>query len=234
MNAPPTDYGASSGKTGTNGVMAFLLSCAVGGAFIYCSGGSGPTSKVFFAKLSSSGVGAWKETTDYGAASGHSGTGGVPIAENSCIYNSGHIYCVGGFGTGFVVVSKVFYAPVSSAGVGAWKETTDYGAISGNSGTGGIPIHGTACVNGSGYVVCVDGDTTGNTATADVFFAKVSSTGVGAWTQSANYGTEPHHSLISFSPRPGYHVSCARGPSWKYVLCSGSSSSAVYGSTLTW
>jgi len=165
-----TDYGASSGATGSGGLPAFQLSCVEDSGFAYCAGSGFGTSKVFYAQLSPTGVGPWTETTDYGATSGSAGTGGVSIASTACVDSSGYMYCVGGTSS-FKPVSDVFYAPLSSSGVGPWTETTDYGASSGTTGSGGVPIYGTSCVVYSGNIICIDGDTTGNTGTNGVYFS---------------------------------------------------------------
>ena len=163
-----TDFGASSGTTGSGGIQAFQLSCVADSGYVYCVGAG---SKVFYAQLSSSGVGPWIETTDYGAASGDTGAGGINISATACTDDNGTIYCVGG-SVSFKPVSDVFYAQLSSSGVGPWTETTDYGATSGSSGSGGVPIYGTACIAALSNVICVDGDTTGNQGTNGVYYAK--------------------------------------------------------------
>src|SRR4029077_9668657 len=93
------------------------------------------------------GIDQWRQTLDYGfpAARSTSATGaGVGISGHSCVTDAGYIYCIGGLertnrlvssGTGPLTVSepfdtpttKVLYAPLSSAGVGDWHTTSDYG-----------------------------------------------------------------------------------------------------------
>jgi hypothetical protein len=166
-----TDYGASSGTSGSGGVPAFQLSCVVDSGYVYCVGSGFNTSQVFYAQLSPGGVGHWIETTDYGASSGKMGLGGIAIGSAACADSSGYIWCVGGTISG-KPVSDVFYAPVNASGVGAWTETTDYGATSGSSGTGGIPVYGSSCVSWAGYIICVAGDTTGGSPINTVAYAK--------------------------------------------------------------
>ncbi len=171
-----TDYGASSGDSGTGGTPGFQYSCVAYSGYIYCVGNSSGTSKVFYAALSSSGVGPWTETTDYGASSGDTGSGGVAIGATACTQTGEKIICVGGT-VSYVPVSDVFVATLSADGVGPWTETTDYGAASGSTGAGGVPIYGTACAvypNNStvGTVICAGGDTTGSVSTDGVHFAE--------------------------------------------------------------
>ncbi len=197
-----TDYGAASGTSGNGGVATFQLACVTENGYIYCTGGD--SSKVFYAQLSSSGVGPWTETTDYGAASGSSGSGGVTIDSNACVADSGYIYCIGGTAS-FKAVSDVFYAPLSSSGVGAWTQSTDYGATSGSTGSGGIPIYGTACVLYSPYVICINGDTTNNAGTAGVYYGQDEE--IASWYVASN----------SFGP--GYWLNCVE--LYGYIYCWG-------------
>jgi hypothetical protein len=131
--------------------------CATSNGYIYCVGGSlsykidfggpflnNPTANVYYAKLSSSGIGSWQQTTGYPVEA----TGG------SCQISGGYIYCVdgavqtgtttsstnAGFGSVFGSSSTttgprwspaVFYAQVSSAGVGPWREARPYPYITG-------------------------------------------------------------------------------------------------------
>ena len=183
-----TDYGAASGSTGSGGVSAFQLSCVADSGYVYCTGGG--SSKVFYAELSASGVGPWTETTDYGASSGSSGSGGVSIDSNSCVDNLGSIYCIGGT-VSYQPTSKVYFAQLSSAGVGAWSEATDYGASSGSSGSGGFPIYASSCADYSSSIFCAGGDTTGNSASADVFFAPVDQ--LGSWHSTVSYLIQVYH-----------------------------------------
>ena len=145
-------------------------SCVTNSGFIYCVGGNSPspTSAVFFAPITSSGVGPWASTTPYGSAP--TVPAGVPIAEQSCVTDSGFIYCVGG-GT-----NLVFFAPISSSGVGTWASTNSYP----------VPIERESCVTNSGFIYCVGGFD-GSTAVSNVRFAPISSSGVGTWASTNSY-----------------------------------------------
>src|SRR5579872_6193546 len=55
-------------------------------------------------------VGTWVEQTDYGAASGNTGTGGISILGQSCVATSSFVYCVGGQNSMGTDLSDVFYA----------------------------------------------------------------------------------------------------------------------------
>ncbi|MCI4345087.1 MAG: hypothetical protein L3J87_05635, partial [Thermoplasmata archaeon] len=213
-----TDYGAASGSSGSGGFAAFDLSCAPANGYAYCVGGG--SSKVFFAPLSSSGVGAWTETTDFAATSGTSGSGGESVTATSCVTNTTYLYCIGGSAGG--ATSKVFFAPVSSSGVGAWAEATDYGAASGALGSGGLAIYATACLVYAQWVLCVDGNNITNVATDNVSYAKLSSTGVGPWAAGIAYGDAPFFS---------YYLSCLLDQ--LVAFCTGGGASQIYLAYLT-
>jgi len=204
-----TDYGAASGDSGTGGITGFQRACVTDSGYVYCVGDAYGTSQVFYAQLSSSGVGPWKETTDYGATTGDTGAGGLKIASTACVDSSGYIYCVGGT-ISFKPVSDVFYAQLTSSGVGAWTETTDYGAAGGSSGSGGVPIYGTTCAEYATNILCVDGDTTGNTGTNGVYFAQ--DPGLLKWLAN----------LTPF-PEEAYWILCViyYGPEYAIMYCNG-------------
>ncbi len=151
-------------------------SCVASTGYIYCVGGYNETdgtyadsvtsNSVWYAPISSSGIGTWTETTDY-----PSGTY-LP----TCASASGYIYCVGGFDENGNPVNLVYYAPLSSSGVGLWSQTTDYL----------ISASGQACVTSGGDIYCVAGETSSAFAHA-VYYAPVSSSGVGSWIQVSSY-----------------------------------------------
>ena len=121
-------------------------SCVTNSGFIYCVGGTtfptGITDAVYFAPITSSGVGLWASTTSYP----------VLVAEQSCVTNSGFIYCVGG-GT-----DLVSFAPISSSGVGTWTTTNSYP----------FTIFEQSCVTRASLIYCVGGNPP--TGTSAVFF----------------------------------------------------------------
>jgi len=146
------------------------LSCVVDVGYIYCIGGSpdgqsSVTNAVYFAKLSSSGVGAWKPTKSYP----------TKINAQSCIVSAGYVYCIGGGPTFDGITSAVYFAQLSSTGVGAWKKTTKYPTN----------IEVQSCVVNVGYVYCVGGYN--GAWTSAVYYAELSSTGVGAWKKTTSY-----------------------------------------------
>src|SRR2546426_3918149 len=150
-------------------------SCATNSGFIYCVGGfsssTGPTSDVYFAPISSSGVGPWAITTPYGAPA----VLPIPTSEQSCVTNSGFIYCVGG-GT-----DLVSFAPFSSSGVAPWTTSI----TSPTTYPYPVPIERESCVTNSGFIYCVGGNSP--IPTSAVYFAPISSSGVGTWTTTNSY-----------------------------------------------
>ncbi len=177
---PTTNYPA-----GTYG-----QSCAIYSGYMYCVGGStggGIADAVYYAQVSSSGVGTWAlAVNSYPTA----------IEYQSCAISSGYIYCVGGW-TGSAATDAVYYAAVSSTGVGKWTSTpNNYPAN----------IEYQSCAISSGYIYCVGG-WTGSTATNAVYYAQVSSSGVGPWALAT-------HSY----PSGIYGQSCATYSDYMYCV----------------
>ena len=155
-------------------------SCVASGGDIYCVGGSTgngylPTSATYYATFDSSGVGSWTATTPYGSSP-------TPIANESCVVLISSIFCVGG-NTGTGPTSAVYYAALTSGGIGSWTATTPYGSSA-------TPIEAQSCVAGLGgnAIVCVGGNN-GTRVTNAVNYATFSGLGIGSWAGSALYPT---------------------------------------------
>src|SRR5437016_14460055 len=96
-------------------------SCVTSSGYVYCIGGdtrgglANSTSAVYFAAFSSSGVGSWSPSTRYP----------TNIAGQSCVVDSGFVYCIAGENTTALpgggvqgtINSAVYFAPLSSSGV---------------------------------------------------------------------------------------------------------------------
>src|SRR5207245_11241074 len=80
---------------------------------------------------------SWSSTTSYPTG----------IASQSCATNSGFIYCVGGttFPTG--ITDAVYFATITSSGVGPWASTTSYPVL----------VAEQSCVAHSAFCFCVFG-----------------------------------------------------------------------------
>ncbi len=164
--------------------------CTTSSAYIYCVGGfeesdgmnasSTSTEQAWFAPLSASGIGTWTNTTAYPSG----------IAAPSCYSGAGTIYCIGGVDSSGDGVSTVYYASLSSTGIGNWTETSAYPYA-------GI---GQACVITGGYIYCVGGETSSGFVNS-VYYATASSTGVGTWTKGPNY---PDSAWTSCATVAGY------------------------------
>ncbi|MDA4134578.1 MAG: hypothetical protein OK441_03300 [Thaumarchaeota archaeon] len=154
-------------------------SCVASSGYIYCVGGTNDdggddVALSYFAPLGSDGVvGTWTQTTSFG----------VPIDSQSCVASSGYIYCVGGnnetdgSNADSVSSTSVYYAQLSSTGIGAWSSTTAY--------PGGVYFP--TCYSSSGYIYCLGGADSNDNAVSTDFSAPLSSSGVGAWTQTTAY-----------------------------------------------
>lgn len=191
-------------KTATYPSPAIGLSCAASAGFIYCVGGANTvgtleSNATYYAPISSSGVGQWAATTNY------PGT----VDDESCVTSGGFIYCVAGYtALGPQAISATYYAPVSSAGIGAWKAGTAYPTAD----------SGLSCVTVGGSVYCIGGITGQGDATDAVYYAQLSSSGgIGAWNSAESYPTD----IITSCVASGSVIFCV----------SGSTSSGVEGDT---
>ena len=158
-------------------VPADTLSCVPSSNYVYCVGGTvepgglnasaTPSGAVWFAPLTSSGIGNWSTTSSYPSG----------VYYPDCYASQGYIYCIGGSDANGNAVSSVYYASLSSTGVGAWTGTTAYPA----------QLSSQSCVIVSSIIYCIGGEGNSGSYSSSVYFATVSSSGVGAWTQSADY-----------------------------------------------
>ena len=181
-----TSYYTSISQTGTlgswNATTAYPIAidsqyCVASSGYIYCVGGNNETdgtngasvqaNSVWYAPLSSSGIGAWRISLAYPQN----------IYFPSCVASSSDIYCVGGVDGNDNGVNSVYYAALTSSGVGTWTVTTSYP-------TSAV---GQACVVSSGFIYCIGGQTGSNSYSNSVYYATVSSTGVGAWQKAPSY-----------------------------------------------
>ena len=150
--------------------------CVASSGYIYCVGGftesnglnatSAPSNSVWYAPISSSGIGTWSSSASYPSG----------IYAPSCFGGSGYIYCVGGIDGNGNPLDDAYYATLNSTGVGTWTQTTTYQFQ-------GI---GQACAVSSGYIYCVGGEESGGYTNA-VYYAPASSGGIGTWSKAPNY-----------------------------------------------
>ncbi len=182
-----------------------IQSCVAYSNYLYCVGGSNDAggddiASSYYAPLNGNGVvGSWNSTTAY------------PIAVDTqfCVASSGYIYCVAGNnetdGTynDIVTSSSVWFAPLSTSGIGTWKLTTSY---PGN-------IYDPSCFGSSGYVYCLGGIDSGSNSVSTAYYASLSSTGVGAWTQTTAYPQQLTFPSCSFASGYLYCVGGQTGES---------------------
>jgi N-acetylneuraminic acid mutarotase len=166
--------------------------CAAYSAHIYCVAGNNetdgnqadatPSNSVWYASLSTSGIGSWVQSTAYPAN----------IYFPSCFNYGSYIYCLGGEDINGNTLSTAYYAHLTSTGVGAWTSTTPYP----------ISVLGQACAISSSYIYCVGGaESLGNPASYSyaVYYASMSSSGIGAWKQSGPYPLSAGTACVIYS-----------------------------------
>jgi hypothetical protein len=182
-------------------------SCVAHSGYVYCVGGtpracfdqpspcdpSNPyTNEVVYAPLTSSGIGQWKNTTQY------------PVrASPYCVTDGGYIYCLGGATGGFGTGTRLsYYAPVSSSGVGTWTKAT-------NSTAG----HYDSCTVDSGTVYCISGVF----GSFSVSYAPLSVSGIGQWTvKDFNVGNYQYGVQST-----GFLDNCVMSSSYLYCMGAG-------------
>jgi len=169
-------------------------SCVAASSYIYCVGGNNetdgtdgtvaPSNSVWYAQLTSSGIGRWNKTTAYPADSY------LP----ACFTEGHDIFCIGGVDSSDNPLGSAYYASLSRSGVGQWIPTTAYP----------LPSTGQACAVSESYVYCVGGATSGGqyaTFTSAVYYAKISSSGIGTWKGGPDYPTSVGTTCAIYSAR---------------------------------
>jgi hypothetical protein len=166
--------------------------CTISSEYVYCFNTQSHLNQLYYAPLSSSGVGAWTGTTSLPSYNITASGMNFPAAvlPHSCVASQIYIYCIAnimpGGGPPFPPNDAVYFAPISSSGVGAWTSTTTYPNLA----------QGLSCAFSGDYIYCVggttnysfDGHTTVDGDTNAVYYAQVqSSGGLGPWTSTASY-----------------------------------------------
>ncbi|MEM0149119.1 MAG: hypothetical protein QW346_02540 [Candidatus Micrarchaeaceae archaeon] len=208
--------------------------CSIYNGYIYCVGGPYAivNGQVYYAPVSSTGIGTWTATTSYP----------LNIIYAGCSISNGYIYCVGTGGETFGCnpsgsrcgnfrdYSAVYYAPVSSTGIGTWKATASYPVPMTDAGcsiyNGYIYCVGTTAAECSmynnGYIYCV-----GTEADNQTYYAPVSSTGIGTWTATTSYPVPMYSAGCSISNGYIYCVGTAGATPYNYVYYAPVSSTGI-------
>jgi hypothetical protein len=164
----------STGSFEGGGGPASVSTTSIPPAYVYCIGGwndiQGYMQGVYYAPISNTGVGTWSSTSSYP----------LPVSDHSCISFNGYVYCVGGTNGGAQEYNQVYYAPLSSTSIGTWSSTTSYPLV--------VNYH--TCTSLNNYMYCVGGyNYVTGIAFNNVYFAPLSSTGVGTWSSTTSYPT---------------------------------------------
>lgn len=196
-------------------------SCFAGESTLYCVGGESSTTvfdSVYSAAISPSGLGGWSSDAPYPRA----------VAGESCVVYSGYVYCVGGFNTSGEGSPATYYASISS-GLTAWTSTTPYP----------FSVYTVPCVAQADYIYCIAGqqeNTVGGTGantnypTAQVYYALLSSSGIGSWSASPAY---PQALASPSCVAHSSEVYCLGGYGVSQLSNSNAYSSAILSSGLT-
>jgi hypothetical protein len=176
--------------------------CMTDSGYIYCistNTDGPPTVDGYFAPISSSGVGAWVPTA------------APPTTTAGCSSVAGFAYCFGGGncpprGPDSDCYSPSYFAPLTSAGIGAWQATTQLP-------TAVFAAYATA----GSYVYYLS---------TPVFFASVSPDGIGPWKTTTNY-PEPTYAANCFSDS-GYLYCAGPAANHSYVAQTGASNQKAF------
>ena len=125
------------------------------------------TGSVWFAPISSSGVGTRTQAADYPAR----------VFFPSCTGLGSYVYCVAGEGTQDNPVNSTYYSYVTSSGMGPWTATSSYP----------IDTLAESCVTSYSLLYCIGGLESGGTTISSVYFASASSASLGQWQAAPSY-----------------------------------------------
>jgi len=173
------------------------ISCVVYSGYIYCVGGfdsnGDEVSSAYFAEIYG-GLGSWSGTTQYP----------LPIDRESCAVYYGYIYCVAGEtlsgSNPNSPITGAYYAPLSASGIGQWTAVQSYPTA----------LAAMSCAPFSGYFYCVGGFDSNLLSSTSAYFGQASSSGVGSWTDLAQY------------PVPIDTSSCVAGQGYVYCVAGNS------------
>lgn len=142
--------------------------CATDGTYVYCVGGTTSSAPVYSASISSSGFGTWTSQAPYP----------LKIELNTCVIQSGYIYCVTGYDNKGLT-EATYYATVSSGAIGSWHATTAFP----------VSQYEAACVAVSNTIICSGGFLYTGTGSHWSFKATLSSSGIGPWSAASTMPT---------------------------------------------
>ncbi len=158
-------------------------SCVINNGYLYCVGGTSngsDTSLSYFAPITGSGVGTWHKTSSYPFA----------IDDSSCSPYNNYIYCVGGRTLNEnSSYNHTYYAPLSASGIGKWAEATPYPN----------PVYDQACTASTGYLFCIGGYGANAMTVNSLFYAQITTNGLGAWEKGPAYPYETIRSTVLVS-----------------------------------
>jgi hypothetical protein len=153
-------------------------------------------SDTYCSHLEDSGIGAWTKSTSYPVA----------ISKQRMAVYDGYVYSVAGSVGVSVNRDESYYAKINPDGIGNWTQTTSYPLL----------VRSFGLTTYKGYIYGVGGLTCGGcVAESRVFYAPISSNGIGAWSISAN----PYKNVV-------FHQACVQ-KNGRYYCIGGENDSYV-------
>ena len=163
----------------------YFGSCSAYNGYIYCIGGGdyNASYRSYYAPISDTGIGQWKPTTNYPSGFYNAG----------CQIYNGYIYCVGndyvspGNLISINTTQYVYYAPVSTGGIGDWSLTSNSSA---GKGMYPVPLAGEGCNIYNSTIYCVGNLYNFTNASTSSYYAHILGNGaVGTWIPTTSYPT---------------------------------------------
>ena len=168
--------------------------------YIYCIGGENLTplatfnnyaneltNKTYYATVNGSGIGKWKSTTPYPVPANM--VGNRVSQYPTCVTANNYVYCMD---SQFSVTTSgenisygyennaIFFAQLSSSGIGTWKRTKNYPAAA------FLSSEAPTCVVYADVIYCLGGEGDQGFVN-DTYYAKLNTTGgINKWEYSAN------------------------------------------------
>ena len=161
---------------------------AYNGILYYIGGEIQPTGKysnsVYYTTIDSDGgIGSWAKSPN-----SYPGAGGIWALQ--CPSYDGFVYCIGGNKVPGGTTNAVYFASITAAGFGAWKSTTSYP----------IKIRFDSCIPYNGYMYCVGGSPSANSATKSTYFAPIESAGgLGTWSPTTSFPITAWTHCVAYS-----------------------------------
>ena len=115
---------------------------------------------------SAASLGRWTSTTSYP----------IHVAGDACVTYSDYVYCVGGFDGSGKEYNNVYFAQLSTSGIGSWSASAPYPA----------EVDSAGCFAEAATIYCVGGENS-TSVLRNVYTASISPSGLGRWSSATPF-----------------------------------------------